>query len=135
MSDSTVPESSVCGCAAVCGEIIRTPGETEPDDVSAGHGRCAEVDHPTENAIFVSAGHGRCAGVRRLFIAAHPPPTCIHTTDSRTPNPHTDPPPRGGDPEPVGPIAERVLDDLADLAARQRAALNRLARAHNRSPR
>lgn len=121
MSDSTVPECPVCGCAAVCGEIIRTPANSGSEDVSAGQTRCAEVDHPHENAIFVSAGHGRCAGVRRLFIAAHPPPTCIHTTESRTPNPHTEP----GEPEPVGAIAERLLDDLA---ARQQYALDRLRR-------
>lgn len=127
MSDSTVPGGPVCGCAAVCGEIIRTPVDSGSEDVSAGQARCAEVDHPHENAIFISAGHGRCAGVRRLFIAAHPPPTCIHTTESRTPNPHTEQP----GPEPVGAIAERVL---TDLAARQAEALNRLARAHKEKP-
>ncbi|MDM4721138.1 hypothetical protein QTQ03_16595 [Micromonospora sp. WMMA1363] len=36
---------------------------------------------------------------------------------------------RDADPEPVGAIAERVLDDLA---ARQAEALNRLARAHRK---
>jgi hypothetical protein len=39
-------------------------------------------------------------------------------------------PPREADPEPVAPIAERVLDDLA---ARRREALNRLRRAHGRT--
>lgn len=44
------------------------------------------------------------------------------------------------DPEPVGPLAEQFLDRLAaqqaddDLAARRRAAIHRLSRAHTTSP-
>lgn len=44
---------------------------------------------------------------------------------STCPPPGADVHPRDSDPEPVGPIADRVLDDLA---ARQAEALNRLRR-------
>ncbi|WP_181549035.1 hypothetical protein [Micromonospora saelicesensis] len=43
-----------------------------------------------------------------------------------------------GEPEPVGPIAEQLLDDLAaqdaDLADRRRDALRRLGRANTTNP-
>ena len=57
---------------------------------------------------------------------------------STCPPPHPDVHPT--DPEPIGPLAEQFLDQLAaqqddeELTARRRAAIHRLGRAHTTSP-
>lgn len=105
-----------------------------------------------EDADF-PCSEDRCAGVRGC---ADDLPArgvrvcgCVYTAH-HTPVPHTtEEPPRcaepktrtpNGDPEPVGPLAEQFLDQLAaqdadeELAARRRAAIHRLGRAHTTSP-